>query len=171
MLRQRVYRAELLLRRRERGGRAGFQEATAQVAALRTLLLQLDEADPFPGLEAADYLRAFWPWLLAGAERWPVWAVDYALAVGGLPAAVGRLARRGPPPKPQPLQDARDVVQLVHEQVEAVRADGTATLLERARAIGYLAGIARKAIETGTLAARLEMLEAVLTKRKGGTYQ
>jgi hypothetical protein len=36
----------------------------------------------------------------------------------------------------------------------------------RARTIGYLAGIARKAIETGHLAARLEMLEAVLKQRK-----
>lgn len=80
--------------------------------------------------------------------------------------AAGRLARHGPPTSPQPLQDARVVVHLLHEQVEAVRADSAATPLERARAIGYLAGIARKAIETGNLAARLERLEAVLRQRK-----
>jgi len=39
--------------------------------------------------------------------------------------------------------------------------------LEKARPVGYLAGQARKAIETGTLAARLEMLEKVLEQREG----
>src|SRR5262249_6436462 len=105
-------------------------------------------------------------WLLAGGKRLPDWAVDYALAVGGLAAVAGRLARRSLPPSPQPLQDAGDVVALLHEQVEAVRADGTASPLERARVIGYLAGIVRKAIETSDLAARLERLEAVLRQRK-----
>jgi hypothetical protein len=35
-------------------------------------------------------------------------------------------------------------------------------VLEKARAIGYLAGIALKAIDAGNLTARIEMLEAVL---------
>jgi hypothetical protein len=39
--------------------------------------------------------------------------------------------------------------------------------LEKARVIGYLAGIARRAIETGTMAQRLEVLESVLKNRKG----
>jgi hypothetical protein len=166
MLRQRVCRVEAWLRRREKARRSAVQEEATVVAALRALLAQLPAADPFPRLQGVAYLRAFWPWLLAGSERWPAWAVDYALAIGGLPAAAGRQARRGPPPLPQPLQDAGDIVPLLHEQVEAVRADGTITPLERARAIGYLAGIARKAIETGNLAARLEILAAVLKQRK-----
>jgi hypothetical protein len=38
--------------------------------------------------------------------------------------------------------------------------------IDKARAIAYLAGVARKAIESGVVAARVEMLEAVLAKRK-----
>jgi hypothetical protein len=166
MLRTRVYRVEARLRRHESVQRSAAGEVAALVATVRALLKQLAEDDPFPGLRGAAYLRAFWPWLLSGRERLPAWAVEYALAFSGLPVTTGRLARRGPLPSPQPLQEARDVVPLLHEQVEAVRADGTATPLERARAIGYLVGIARKAIETSDLAARLEMLEAVLRQRK-----
>jgi hypothetical protein len=69
-------------------------------------------------------------------------------------------------PPPRRLQTAQDVIDLLQEQVEALRAVRWASVIQRARAIGYLAGIARKAIETGTLAARLEMLEAVLRQRK-----
>jgi hypothetical protein len=64
------------------------------------------------------------------------------------------------------LQTAGDVIDLLEEQVEALRAESCAGTVEKARAIGYLAGIARKAIETGDLAARLEILEAVLKQRK-----
>ncbi len=70
-------------------------------------------------------------------------------------------------PAPRPLQTVRDVLDLLQEQVTAVRAEGWAGTVERARAIGYLAGIALKAIETSTLAARVEMLEAVLKQRNG----
>jgi hypothetical protein len=167
MLRRRVSRVEGELHRREAAGR----KAAALVAALRALLGQLREGDPFPGLAGGDYLRAFWPWLLARAGRWPAWAVDYAVALGGLPAATGRLARRGGPPAPQPLRGIGDIVRLLHEQVEAVRADGAATPLEQARVLGYLAGLARKAIETGELAARLEILEAVLKQRPKETQR
>jgi hypothetical protein len=73
-------------------------------------------------------------------------------------------SRRTPPPRR--LQTIGDVIDLLQEQVEAIRTEACAGTLEKARAIGYLAGIARKAIETGTLAARLEMLEAVLRQRK-----
>ncbi len=69
-------------------------------------------------------------------------------------------------PAPRRLHTAQDVIDLLHEQVEMLRAQRGAGSVQRARAIGYLAGIARKAIETSTLAARLEMLEAVLRKRK-----
>jgi hypothetical protein len=63
------------------------------------------------------------------------------------------------------LQTAQDVIDLLEEQVEAVRADAEASTLEKARAIGYLAAIARKAIETANLAAHITMLEAVLKRR------
>ncbi|HTU18562.1 MAG TPA: hypothetical protein VMG10_10920 [Gemmataceae bacterium] len=70
-------------------------------------------------------------------------------------------------PLPRRLQTAQDVIDLLEEQVEALRAEPWAGVVQKARAIGYLAGLARKAIETGTLAARLEMLEAVLRHREG----
>jgi hypothetical protein len=77
-------------------------------------------------------------------------------------------ALRGrPAPPPRRLQTARDVIDLLQEQVEAVRGEPGAGTLDKARALGYLAGIARKAIETGDLAARVEMLEAVLRRRDG----
>ncbi len=72
-----------------------------------------------------------------------------------------------PVPLPFRLQTAADVLDLVQEQVEAVRADEEAGALEKARCIGYLAGITLKAIDAGNLAARIEMLEAVLKSRNG----
>jgi len=50
------------------------------------------------------------------------------------------------------LQTAQDVIDLLQEQVEAIRHEALDGTLEKARALGYLAGQARKAIETGTLA-------------------
>ena len=52
------------------------------------------------------------------------------------------------------------MIDLLQEQVEAVRSAVGVGAVEKARAIGYLAGLARHAIETGYLAARLEKLEA-----------
>jgi hypothetical protein len=54
---------------------------------------------------------------------------------------------------------------LLSDQIEAVRLENTAGTLERARTIGFLAGVALKAIEAGNLAARLEALESVLKAR------
>jgi hypothetical protein len=65
------------------------------------------------------------------------------------------------------LQTAADVLDLLEEQVQAVRADQEAGALEKARVVGYLAGVTLKAIEAGNLAARIEMLEAVLKQRNG----
>src|SRR5262249_15015317 len=59
------------------------------------------------------------------------------------------------------LQTAQDVIDLLQEQVQAVRAD------TEARTIGYLCGIALRAIEAGDIAARLEMVELVLKQRNG----
>ena len=71
-----------------------------------------------------------------------------------------------PLPLPFRLKKAADVLQLLEEQVEAVRTETEAGTLEKARTIGYLAGVALKAIEAGNLAARIEMLETVLKQRK-----
>jgi hypothetical protein len=60
------------------------------------------------------------------------------------------------------------VLALLEKQVAAVRGDEALTAVERARTIGYLAGIALKAIEAGDLAARIEGLEAALKLRRAG---
>ena len=65
-----------------------------------------------------------------------------------------------PAPPPRQLQTAKDVIGLLQEQVEALRAETWVGPVEKARALGYLAGVARKAIETGDLEVRLEKLEA-----------
>ena len=72
-----------------------------------------------------------------------------------------------PLPLPFRLQTAADVLALIEEQVEAVCAEAEAGTLEKARTVGFLAGVALKAIEAGNLAARIEMLEAVLKQRNG----
>ena len=63
------------------------------------------------------------------------------------------------------LETAGDVIALLENQVEAVLDDAEAGTLEKARVVGYLAGISLKAIECGNLAARLEALEAALKRR------
>lgn len=63
------------------------------------------------------------------------------------------------------LQTAQDVLYLLEEQVELVRAAPEASALEKARAVGFLAGVALRAIEAGNVAARLEALEAALKHR------
>jgi hypothetical protein len=69
-------------------------------------------------------------------------------------------------PPPRRLQSMQDVIDLLHEQVEAVRSAPWADPIVKARTIAYLAGVACKAIETGVLATRMEMLETVLRQRK-----
>jgi len=63
-------------------------------------------------------------------------------------------------PAPRQLESAQDVLALLQEQVEAIRVEATADAVAKARAIGYLVGVAFKALELGTLTARLEQLEA-----------
>ena len=64
------------------------------------------------------------------------------------------------------LQTARDVVSLIEEQVNAVREEEEARTLEKARTVGYLAGVALKAVEVADLSARVEAIERVLKGRK-----
>jgi hypothetical protein len=52
------------------------------------------------------------------------------------------------------LQTAQDVIDLLGDQVLAVRAENEAGALEKARVIGYLASIALRAIETGKASER-----------------
>ncbi len=69
-------------------------------------------------------------------------------------------------PAPFRLRTAHDVLALLAEQVQAVRDEPAAGTLEKARCIGYLSGVALKAIEAGDLAARLEAVESVLKARR-----
>src|SRR5262249_23158557 len=144
--------------------------AALSVKTLRALITHIPAvseeklADPFPGLQGAEYLAAFCPWLLANGTRCPAWAHEYALRVCGFSA---REARRFVPCGTLKLlerrvQTAQDLLDLLQEQVAAVRSDEAAGALEKARAITALAGVARRTMETGQVAARLEMLEAVL---------
>jgi hypothetical protein len=71
---------------------------------------------------------------------------------------------------PQCLQTIQDVIALIEEQVEAIRAEPSAGTVEKARTIAHLTRIAARAIETGKLAARLEMLELVLKGRQEETH-
>jgi hypothetical protein len=64
------------------------------------------------------------------------------------------------------LKTAADVLALLEEQVNAVRADPDSGTTEKARTVGFLAGVALRAIEAGNTAARIEALEAVLKRRK-----
>jgi hypothetical protein len=65
------------------------------------------------------------------------------------------------------LKTATDLLTLLEEQITAARGDQEASALERARVVGFLSGIALKAIEAGNLQARLAMLESVLKLRNG----
>jgi hypothetical protein len=87
-------------------------------------------------------------------------------------ALVHRLAailRRSKGPAPRRLQTAQDVVALLHEQVELLRAETETGAVAKARVLGYLANIARKAIETAELSDRLDRLEAALAQRSADT--
>ncbi len=63
------------------------------------------------------------------------------------------------------LQTTHDVLDLIETQVGAVLGDPSIDTVARARCIGYLASISLRTIEAGNLAARVEMLEAVLKQR------
>jgi hypothetical protein len=67
------------------------------------------------------------------------------------------------------LLTPRDVLDLLEATTVAVRADPLTGAAEKARAVGRLAAVALKAIEANNLAARMQMLEAVLKLRSGGS--
>jgi hypothetical protein len=70
-------------------------------------------------------------------------------------------------PPPRPLQTVRNVIDLLEEQAEAIRNDRWSSAIEKARALAYLAGVARRTMETGVIADRMEILETILKQRKG----
>ena len=65
-------------------------------------------------------------------------------------------------------QTAADVLALLNEQLDTLRQDASLGSVERAKAVGYLAGIALRAIDAGDVAARLEALESILKTRPKG---
>ncbi len=69
-------------------------------------------------------------------------------------------------PLPFRLKTAHDVLALLEEQVGAVRAAEGATPLEKARVCGFLGSIALRAIETGDLAAQVEIIQAEMKQRR-----
>jgi hypothetical protein len=70
------------------------------------------------------------------------------------------------PPQPLALATPADVLAVLEEQVNAVRADMFAEPHERARTLGMLCSIALRCIEAKDLDARLEVVERVLKLRK-----
>jgi hypothetical protein len=72
---------------------------------------------------------------------------------------------------PTRLRTPADVLAVLEEQINAVRADPRIAPVNRARLIGSLASIAIRAIEANNLVARVEMLEAVLKLRNGDGHR
>jgi hypothetical protein len=70
------------------------------------------------------------------------------------------------PPEPLPLETPADVLAVVAEQVNAVRADAVTDPTEKARILGMLSSVALRCIEAKDLDARLEAVERVLKLRK-----
>ena len=70
------------------------------------------------------------------------------------------------PAEPVPLDHPADVLALLVEQVNAVRADVLADPTERARTLGMLASLALRAMEARDITARLEAVERILKVRR-----
>jgi hypothetical protein len=72
------------------------------------------------------------------------------------------------PPEPAPLDTPADVLSLLEEQMNAVRADPLVEPSEKARTLGFLGGLALRAMEARDVVARLEAVERVLKLRREG---
>ena len=83
---------------------------------------------------------------------------------------VEKLEARPPVPlvAPEPLDfdGPADVLAVLGEQINAVRADPFTEPQEKARTLGMLTSVALRAIEAKDLAARLEAVERVLKLRR-----
>jgi hypothetical protein len=62
------------------------------------------------------------------------------------------------------LRTAQDLVDLVQEQIDAVRRDPAARPIEKARCIGALVSVALRSLEQRDLTSRIEALEAILNQ-------
>lgn len=69
---------------------------------------------------------------------------------------------------PVRVETAEDLLRLLAMSIAEVRADGNAGALDRARCVGYLCGIALRAVETTNLEARLAALEEERDQGTGG---
>ncbi len=67
------------------------------------------------------------------------------------------------------LRTPADVLALLEHMTAAVQRDPFAGMATKARAVGHLAAVALKAMEANNLAARVELLEAVLKQRQSGS--
>ena len=68
-------------------------------------------------------------------------------------------------PNPVQIQTAKDILSLLEETINEVKAADADTLV-KARCVAYLASVALRAVETGDLAERLEILEMALKPRR-----
>ena len=64
------------------------------------------------------------------------------------------------------LKTAQDILNLLAEQVAAVRDAEDTSVIEKARTIGFLLNISLRAVESGDISSRVEALEAALRHRK-----
>src|SRR5262249_49170488 len=55
--------------------------------------------------------------------------------------------RRPPTAAPRPLQTAQDVIDILQEQLDLIRADTSLGTIDKARAVAHLGGVACKAID------------------------
>lgn len=70
------------------------------------------------------------------------------------------------PAEPAPLDSPADVLSLLEEQMNAVRADPLVDPSEKARTLGFLAGLALRAMGARDIVSRLEAVERVLKLRR-----
>jgi hypothetical protein len=75
-------------------------------------------------------------------------------------------ARRVASTVPIDLDVPADVVELLTEQVNALRADASIDPAERARTVGALGGLALRAMDARDILARVEAVERVLKLRR-----
>jgi hypothetical protein len=68
-------------------------------------------------------------------------------------------------PTPFKLKTAQDILALLLEQIETVKNEPEAGTLEKARVVGYLAGITLKAVEVAGLESRIDKLEEIFNRR------